>query len=66
MAIASTLYAAGICLVMLFSMQAMLRFDLCTEFGSVGRYLTKGTCYALSVVFLIGLVVETGRLLLAL
>ena len=65
MAIASTLYAASLCLVMLFSMQRMLRFDLCTEFGPVGRYVTKAMCYALSVVFLVGFLVETGRVVAA-
>jgi hypothetical protein len=65
MAFASSLYAAVLCLVMLFSMQTMLRFDLCTEFGTVGRYVTKATCYTLSVVFLVGVVVETARLLAA-
>ena len=65
MAIASTVYAACLCLVMLFSMRTMLRFDLCTEFGPVGRYVTKAMCYALSIIFLIGFVVETGRLVAA-
>jgi hypothetical protein len=65
MAIASTLYAATLCLVMLFSMQTMLRFDLCTELGPIGRYVTKTMCYALSVVFMVGFLVETGRLVAA-
>jgi hypothetical protein len=65
MAIASTVYAASLCLVMLFSMQTVLRFDLCTEFGTVGRYLTKAMCYALSVIFLVGFIVETGRVVAA-
>jgi hypothetical protein len=38
------------------------RFDLRTESGTVARYLTKGNCYALSVIFVLGVVVETGRL----
>jgi hypothetical protein len=66
MATASTIYAACVCLVMLFSMQAMLRFDLCTEFGTFGRHIARATCYALTVVFLLGVVVETGRLVVAL
>ena len=66
MAVASSLYAAGLFLVMLFSMQAMVRIDLRPDLGTVGAYLTKATCYALSVVFLVGVVVETGRLLVAL
>ena len=65
MAVASTLYAAIVCLAMLFSMQAMLRFDLSTEFGAVGRYIARAMCYALTVVFLVGAVVETGRLVTA-
>lgn len=63
MAFASSLYAAVLCLVMLFSMRTMLKFDLCTEFGNVGRYVTGAMCYALSVVFLVGFVIETGRLI---
>jgi len=66
MAIASTLYAAGLCLVMLFAMQRMLRIDLRPELGTIGIYLTKTACFALSVIFLVGVVVETGRLLVAL
>jgi len=66
MAIASTLYAAGLCLAMLFAMQRMLRIDLRPELGTVGSYLSKAACYALSVAFLVGVVVETGRLLVAL
>jgi hypothetical protein len=66
MAIASTIYAASVCLAMLFSMQAMLRFDLCTEFGTIGRHIARAMCHALTVVFLIGVVVETGRLVFAL
>lgn len=65
MAIASTVYAACLCLVMLFSMRTVLRFDLCTEFGPISRYAAKATCYALSVIFLIGFIVETGRLVAA-
>jgi hypothetical protein len=61
----ASLYAASVCLVMLFSNQAILRFDLCTEFGTVGKYVSKAACYALTVVFLAGFVVETGRLLVA-
>jgi hypothetical protein len=59
----ASLYAASVCLVMLFSVQAMLRFDLCAEFGTVGEYVSKAACYALTFVFLAGFVVETGRLL---
>ena len=66
MAVASTLYAALVNLFMLFSMQALLRFDLHTEFGAVGRHLTRGACQAFSVVFLVGFIVETGRLVVAL
>ncbi len=66
MAIASTLYAAGLCLVMLFAMQRMLRIDLRPELGTIGVYLTKTACFALSVIFLVGVVTETGRLLVAL
>jgi hypothetical protein len=58
--------ARTISLFMLFSMQAMLRFDLCTEFGSLGRHIARATCYALIVVFLVSFVVETGRLVVAL
>jgi hypothetical protein len=61
----TSLFAAGTCLVMLLSVRAILRFDLCTEFGTVGEYVTKATCQALTVVFLVGFVVETGRLLVA-
>ena len=50
---------------MLFSMRTVLRFDLCTEFGPISRYAAKATCYALSVIFLIGFIVETGRLVAA-
>ena len=64
MAFASSLYAAGLFLVMLFSMQAIVRIDLRPELGNVGSY--QEHCYALSVVFLVGIVVETGRLLVAL
>jgi hypothetical protein len=66
MAIASTLYAAGLCLVMLFAMQRMVRIDLRPDLGTIGFYLTKTLCYALSIVFLVGVVVETGRLIVAL
>jgi hypothetical protein len=65
MAVASSLYAASLCLLMLFSMQAMVRIDLRPELGTVGSYLAKTLCYALSIVFLVGVVVEAGRLLLA-
>jgi hypothetical protein len=65
MAVASSLYAAGLFLVMLFSMQAMVRIDLRPDLGTVGAYLTKTLCYALSVVFLVGVVVEAGRLVAA-
>jgi hypothetical protein len=65
MAVASSLYAAGLFLVMLFSMQAMVRIDLRADLGTVGAYLTKTLCYALSVVFLVGVVVEAGRLVVA-
>jgi hypothetical protein len=61
----ASLYAASICFVMLVSVQAILRFDLCTEFGTVGEYVSKAACYALTFVFLAGFVVETGRLLVA-
>lgn len=50
---------------MLFSMQAMLKFDLRTEFGTVGRHLTRGACHAFSVIFLVGFIVETARLVAA-
>ena len=66
MAIASTLYAAGLCLVMFFAMQRMLRIDLRPEFGTIGVYVTKAACFALSVIFFVGVIVETGRLLVAL
>ena len=66
MAIASTLYAAGLCLAMLFAMQRMLRIDLRPELGTIGVYLTKTACFVLSVIFLVGVVIETGRLLVAL
>ena len=65
MAIASTVYAASLCLVVLFCMQAMVRIDLRPELGTLGAYLGKATCYGLSVVFLVGVVVETGRLIVA-
>jgi len=61
----ASLYAAGVCLVMLFSVQAMLQFDVGAEFGTVGEYVSKAACYALTVVFFAGFVVETGRLLVA-
>ena len=61
----ASLYAAGICLGMLFSVQAVLRLDLCAEFGTVGEYVSKAACYALTFVFLAGFLVETGRLLAA-
>jgi len=66
MAIASQLYAAGLCLVMLFAMRRMLRIDLRPELGTIGVYVTKTACFALSIIFLVGVVVETGRLLMAL
>jgi hypothetical protein len=59
----ASLYPATLCLVMLLSVRAILRFDLCTDFGTVGEYVGKATCHALTVVFLAGFVVETGRLL---
>jgi hypothetical protein len=65
MAIASTLYAAGLCLVMLSSMQVMVRIDLHQELGTIGVYLTRTACCVLSVVFMVGVIVETGRLLVA-
>ena len=65
MAIASTLYAAGLCLAMLFAMQRMLRIDSRPELGTISVYLTKTASFALSVSFLVGVVVETGRLLVA-
>jgi len=61
----ASLYAASVCLVMLVSIYAILRFDLCAEFGTVGKYVTKAVCYALTFVFLAGLVVETARLVVA-
>jgi hypothetical protein len=61
----ASLYAASICLVMLLSVRAILRLDLCTEFGTVGEYVSKATCQVLTVVFLVGFVVESGRLLAA-
>ena len=66
MAIASELYAAGLCLAMLFAMQRMVRIDLRPELGTIGVYVTKTACFALSVIFLFGVVIETGRLLVAL
>jgi hypothetical protein len=66
MAIASTIYAASLCLVMLFAMQRMVRIDLRPELGTIGVYLTKTLCYALSLIFLVGVIVETGRLLVVL
>ena len=66
MAIASELYAAGLCLAMLFAMQRMVRIDLRPELGAIGVYVTKTACFALSVIFFVGVVVETGRLLVAL
>jgi hypothetical protein len=65
MAFASSPYAASLCLLMLFFMQVMVRIDLRPELGTVGSYPSKATCYALSVVFLVGVVVETGRLFVA-
>lgn len=61
----ASLYAASICLVMLVSVQTVLRFDLCAEFGTVGRYVSRAVCYALIPVFIAGFVVETLRLLAA-
>lgn len=61
----ASLYAAGICLVMLFAVQALLRFDLCAEFGTIGGYVSRAACYALTPVFIAGFAVETGRLLAA-
>jgi hypothetical protein len=55
----ASLYSAGICLGMLFSIQAVLRLDLCAEFGTVGEYVSKAVCYALTFVFLAGFLVET-------
>lgn len=66
MAVASTLYAAVVNLFMLFSMQALLRFDLRTEFGIVSLRLIRGACQAFSVVFLVGFIVEAARLVVAL
>ena len=62
----ATLYAAGLCLAMLFAMRRMLRIDLRPELGTIGVYVTKTACFALSVIFFVGVVVETGRLLVAL
>jgi len=59
----ASLYAASVCLVMLVSIYAILRFDLCAEFGTVGEYVSKAACYALTFVFLAGFLVETGRVL---
>ena len=61
----ASLYAAGMCLVMLCAVQTLLRFDLCAEFGTVGEYVSKATCYALTAVFVAGFALETGRLLVA-
>jgi hypothetical protein len=61
----ASLYAASICLVMLMSVQTVLRFDLCAEFGTVGAHVSKAVCYALTPVFIAGFVVETARLLAA-
>ena len=65
MAIASTIYAAFVSLFMLFSMQALLKFDLRTEFGTLSLHLIRGACQAFSVIFLVGLIVETARLVAA-
>ena len=48
----ASLYAAGICLGMFFSIQAVLRLDLCAGFGTVGEYVSKAAYYALTFVFL--------------
>jgi hypothetical protein len=61
----ASLYVAGVWLVMLVSVQAMLRFDACAEFGTVGEYVSKAVCYALTFVFFAGFVAETGRLMAA-
>jgi hypothetical protein len=61
----ASLYAASICLVMLMSVQTVLRFDLCSEFGTVGAYVGKAVCYGLTAVFIAGFLVETGRLFAA-
>jgi hypothetical protein len=61
----ASLWAASVCLVMLVSVQTVLRFDLCAEFGTAGRYVSKVVCYALTPVFIAGFVVETLRLLAA-
>ncbi|HYU38488.1 MAG TPA: hypothetical protein VEM59_01455 [Acidimicrobiia bacterium] len=61
----ASLCAASVCLVMLVSVQTVLRFDLSAELGRVGRYVSKAVCYALTPVFIAGFAVETGRLLAA-
>jgi hypothetical protein len=61
----ASLCAASVCLVMLVSVQTVLRFDLCAELGTVGGYVGKAVCYALIPVFIAGFAVETARLLAA-
>ncbi len=58
----ASLFVAGLCLVMLVSIQAMLRFDLSAEFGTVGGHVTRAVCYVLMAVFIVAFAVETGRL----
>jgi hypothetical protein len=59
----ASLFVAGLCLVMLVSIQAMLRFDVAAEFGTVGGHVTRAACHVLMAVFVVAFAVETGRLL---
>jgi hypothetical protein len=59
----ASLFVASLCLVMLLSIQAMLRSDLGAAFGTVGGHVTRAACYVLMAVFIVAFGVETGRLL---
>jgi hypothetical protein len=59
----ASLFVASVCLVMLVSIQTMLRFDLAAELGTVGGHVTRAACYLLLAVFTVTFAVQTGRLL---
>jgi hypothetical protein len=56
-----SLYIAGVCLTMLLAVQAMLVFDVPSQFGPVGRRLVLATCYVLSFTFLVSFIAEIAR-----
>jgi hypothetical protein len=57
----ASLYVAGVCLVMFLAVQAVLVFDVPSEFGRLGRRVGMAACYVLSFTFLVGFVAEIAR-----